>query len=131
MPVLRPIASLTGIGQSWAMYAPDPIRRQEALDIAVTMSDGSTRLWTSTNYGHGLTPLVWYRWHKLKEQAVRVPEIRAGMVQWVVRELTTRSEHPTRVEMIVRSRELPAPGAVEIPEWQVESLYSEPLPDHP
>ncbi len=126
MPVLEPLASLTGLGQSWAMYAPDPVRRGEVLDVVVTMADGSNRVWTPTGDDH-VTFFVWCHWHKLKETAVRNEDLRAGIASWVVRELTEPSEHPVRVEMILRSRDLPPPGEIALPGPRVETLYSESL----
>jgi hypothetical protein len=130
MPVLEPLAALTGLGQSWAMYAPDPVRRNEVLDVVVTMSDGSKRVWTPTRDDH-VTFVVWCHWHKLKETAVRNEDIRAGIASWVVRELTEPAERPVRVEMILRSQDVPPPGEIELAEPRVEALYSESLTGRP
>jgi hypothetical protein len=129
-PALEPLAALTGLGQSWAMYAPDPVRRNEVLDVVVTMPDGSKRLWTP-NPGNHITFFGWCHWHKLKETAVRNEDLRPGIASWVVRELTEPSEHPVRVEMILRSQDLPPPGETELAEPGVETLYSESLTSQP
>lgn len=130
-PVLEPIASVTGLGQSWAMYAPDPVMRLEHLDVRVTMSDGSIRTWTNTRDGLVIAPFVWNRWHKLKEHAVRKPNVRAGVAHWVVRQLTEPSEQPVLVEMILRTEGLPPPGQRGDPEVGVETIYSETLAGRP
>jgi hypothetical protein len=130
MPVLEPVAALTGLGQSWAMYAPDPVRRNEVLDVVVTMPDGSNRVWTPTPEEH-VTFFVWGHWHKLKETAVRNEDLRAGIASWVVRELTEPSEHAVHVEMILRSQDLPPPGETEVAGPRAETLYSESLAGQP
>ena len=126
VPVLTPLAALTGLGQSWGMYAPEPVRQLETLDVIVTMSDGSERVWTPTRDDH-VTLFVWGHWHKLKETAVRQEDLRAGIASWVVRELTEPSEHPVRVEMILRSQDLAPPGEAEVAEQKTETFYSESL----
>ena len=130
-PVLLPIASVTAASQSWAMYAPNPIQRLEMVTVRVTMSDGSTRVWTPTGDSRATTALVWYHWQKLKETVVRDKDIRAGVARWAVRELTRPDEHPVRVEMILDTENLPSPGDAGRPQRATETLYSESLAGQP
>ena len=46
-PVLQPVASAAGLEQSWRIYAPEPVRRLEFLEVRVTMADGVQRVWTN------------------------------------------------------------------------------------
>jgi hypothetical protein len=126
-PGLQPLAIATGTEQAWRMYAPDPIRGIEILEVHVTMSDGSDRVWSFTKGDRLLGPFHWYHWQKLKEQAIRQPDIRAGLAMWVVRHLTTQGERAVHVQMLFRSQELPPPGEVATSGFKTESLYDKAL----
>jgi hypothetical protein len=126
-PALRPLATSSGLEQVWRMYAPDPIRRTEILEVHVTMADGSDRVWSFNKGDRLLGPFHWYHWQKLKEQAIREPDIRAGLAMWAVRHVTTPGERPIRVQMIFRATDLLAPGERGIPATQTQTLYNRDL----
>jgi hypothetical protein len=113
------------------MYAPEPISRLETVDVHVTMADGGDRVWTNQRGDRVIGPFAWYRWQKLKENAPREPDIRAGIANWVVRELTEPAEHAVRVQMILRTELLPPPGEVGPGTTTVETLYDETLSGRP
>ncbi|WP_152967010.1 hypothetical protein [Mycobacterium heckeshornense] len=110
VPVLEPVASATGLEQNWRMYAPDPLERLEFVEVSVTMADGSQRVWTNPRGDRVLGAFAWYRWQKLKENLVHQPASRVGLAHWVVRRFTGRGEHASRVQIILRTESLPAPG---------------------
>jgi hypothetical protein len=126
-PALGPIAVASGTEQVWQMYAPDPIQRTEILEVHVTMADGSDRVWSFNKGDLLLGPFHWYHWQKLKEQAVRQPDIRAGLAMWVVRHVTTPGDHPVRVQMLFRFENLAPPGQSAASGFKTESLYDKPL----
>lgn len=126
-PVLRPAASAAGLEQNWRMFAPEPLQRREFLDIRVTMTDGAQRVWTNPRGDRVLGAFAWYHWQKVKENLVREPASRVGLAHWVVHRLTGRTEHATRVQMILRTELLPAPGAGGPPILGEEILYDEKL----
>jgi hypothetical protein len=126
-PTLRPIAAATGLQQTWSMYAPEPISGLEDLQVRVRMSDGSERTWSWQRGDRLIGPFAWYHWQKLKEQAIRDPDSRAGIAHWVVRQLTTPAERPIRVLMLLRNELLPQPGKEGPRTVTVKSLYDEPL----
>jgi hypothetical protein len=126
-PMLTPVATASGLMQRWTMYAPDPIERSELVDVHVTMADGSDRVWAMREDHPVVGQFSWYRWQKLKEQAIRQPDIRPGIAHWVVRRLTGPSEHPVRVQMIFRAQERPAPGKSGPMPTTQEVLYDENL----
>jgi hypothetical protein len=127
-PALQPLAVASGTEQVWQMYAPDPIKRVEILEVDVTMADGSDRVWSFSEGDRILGPFHWYHWQKLKEQAIRQPDIRAGLANWAVRHLTVPGDHPARVQMLFRSNELPRPGKPVTSRFVTETLYDKPLP---
>jgi hypothetical protein len=63
--VLRPIAYSAGLEQVWQMYAPDPFRRHEAIEIRVTMGDGSERTWVNPRGDRVIGSFDWYHWQKI------------------------------------------------------------------
>jgi hypothetical protein len=130
-PTLQPIAAATGLEQEWRMYAPEPISGLETLEVHVTMADGADRMWTIRREGRVIGPFAWYHWQKLKESAPRAPDIRAGIAHWVVGELTKPGEHPTRVQMILRTQDMPPPGKDAPTPTNVERLYDETLTGPP
>jgi hypothetical protein len=127
-PALQPLAVATGTEQVWQMYAPDPVQRVEILEVHVTMADGSDRLWSFNEGDRVLGPFHWYHWQKLKEQAIRWPDIRPGLAMWAVRHLATPADHPVRVQMLFRSKELAAPGKATTSRFVTEILYDKKLP---
>jgi hypothetical protein len=131
IPTLHPIAASVGLQQSWQMYAPEPISALETLEVRVTMADGSNRLWTWHRGDRLVGPFSWYRWQKLKEQAIRDPNSRAGIARWAVRKLTVPAENPVRVQMMFRNELLPAPGADGPRDVFEETLYDEVLTRRP
>jgi hypothetical protein len=130
-PVLQPVAVAAGLEQDWRMYAPEPLRRLEFLVVRVAMADGAQRVWTNPRGDRVVGAFAWYRWQKLKENLVRQPAIRAGMAHWVVHRLTRPSERAARVQMILRTELLPAPGTDDPPRVGEEILYDEILPGRP
>ncbi len=124
-PVLQPVASATGLEQSWRMYAPEPPRRQEFLDVRVTMANGMQRMWTNPRGDRVLGAFAWYRWQKVKENVVQDPASRVGVAHWIVHRLTGAGERAVRVQMILRTESLPAPGTHDSPVSGEEILYDE------
>ncbi|WP_139797966.1 hypothetical protein [Mycobacterium noviomagense] len=127
MPVLQPVASATGLEQNWRMYAPEPLRRLEYVEVRVTMADGAQRVWTNPRGDRVVGAFSWYRWQKAKENLVRQPASRIGLAHWVVHRLTGRGERPVRVQMTLRTELLPPPGADGPRTTGTEILYDETL----
>jgi hypothetical protein len=124
-PPLQPLAVATGLEQDWRMYAPEPLARTEFVEVRVTMTDGRQRVWTTPGGGRVVGPFVWYHWQKLKENLVRIPAIRADLAHWVIRQVTGSSERAARVQMVLRSESLPAPGTDSAGAADEEILYDE------
>jgi hypothetical protein len=95
------------------------------------MDDGSTRTWVNPDGDKVIGHFAWYHWQKLKENLPREPAIRAEVAHWSVRELTDPTEKPVRVQIIMRTEELIAPGQEGPPVTAVETLYDESLTERP
>lgn len=130
-PVLEPVAQAAGLEQVWKMYAPDVIRQLEFTDVVVTMPDGSMRTWKAPSGDKVIGPFSWYHWQKLKESLLRDVSMRADFAHWVVRQLTSPAEHPTRVRIIERLQDIPPPGQPASGVLYQEILYDEELVGQP
>jgi hypothetical protein len=107
-PVLEPIAVPTGLDQGWAMYAPDPTRRADTIEVHVKMADGEDRVWTMRPGEPGIG--WWDRWIALRYYAVLDAGLRPQLARWVVGEVTEPNERAVGVEMILRTETLQAPA---------------------
>ncbi len=125
VPVLQPFAVATGLEQDWRMYAPEPLARLEFVEVRVTMTNGVQRVWTPPRGDRLVGAFAWYHWQKLKENLVRVPEIRVDLAHWVIRQVTERSDRAARVQMVLRTELLPAPGTDSPHTVTEEILYDE------
>jgi hypothetical protein len=130
-PLLQPVASAAGLEQNWRMFAPEPLRRLEFLEVRVTMADGVQRVWTNPRGDRVVGAFAWYHWQKVKENVVHNPASRVGMAHWVVRLLTRPTERAARVQLIVRTELLQAPGTGGPPALGEEILYDERLAGRP
>ncbi|WNG92678.1 hypothetical protein [Mycobacterium sp. ITM-2016-00318] len=131
LPVLAPVAQSVGLEQVWKMYAPDVIRQLEYTEVQVTMDDGTTRKWVNPSGDKLIGPFAWYHWQKLKENIPRDPAMQPDLAHWVVRELTDPSETPVRVQIIMRTEQLPPPGVRHERIVGAETLYDEHLIGRP
>jgi hypothetical protein len=131
VPPLEPIALATGLDQAWYMFAPDPFRRLETVEVHVRTSLGDERVWTFP-HGSVIDQFSWYHWHKLKEESVKVPDVRAGLTRWAAGQVAEPSEYPARAELILKTESFPAPGVVS-PQSSTafETLYTETLTGPP
>lgn len=131
VPVVEPLAVTAGLDQAWYMFAPDPYRRLEVVEVRVETVDGEERVW-SFPLGGVLGQFTWYRWHKVKEQSVRRPEIRADVTRWAARRLLDPSDYPAQVSMVLRATDFVPPGVQEEPAPPTtEVLYAETLAGPP
>lgn len=130
-PQLAPIASASGLNQQWRMYSPEPVHRLEVVEARVKMADGEVRVWRWQRGDLVIGPFGWYHWQKLKEQVIRNPEVRPGLSNWAVRQVTAPGEHPVHVELAFLNTPLFAPGVNRRPEVEVETLYQRTLDGRP
>jgi hypothetical protein len=103
----------------------------ETVEVHVMMADGADRVWTFPSGDPLIGQFAWYRWRKLKESVADEKQIRADVAQWVVRELTTPTDEPMRVQMIVRTETLPPPGSDGPRTAAVKTLYDKTLTSRP
>jgi hypothetical protein len=128
MPVVKPIAVATGLDQHWSMFAPNPPLRLNDLEVHVTLADGRHRVWTPPQSdGRVMGVASSHRWRKLKETLVTDAEVRPEFAHWVMGELTEPDERAVRVQIILRTEDLPPPGASGPGPIGAEKIYDENL----
>lgn len=133
LPVLRPYMNVTGLGQSWALFAPDPPKRSREIIARIEYADGSSSSWRPPLEGVVLAPYRNYRWGKWAENVYF--ENNRGLWQptaaWVAEHYDHRGRTPIRVELVRRWRELEPPGSDEPDpgdDWEEFSYYTYELP---
>jgi hypothetical protein len=126
-PIVSPVAVPANIDWGWALFAPSVRTRVETIEVHVTMADGRDRVWTVKPRDRVIGTFASIHWKQLMSQAMVTPQIRAGIAQWVVREVTDPSEHPVRVAMVLRTENLPAPGEDGRGATAMKVLYQEDL----
>ncbi len=129
--VVDPIMLTLGLDQKWTMYAPDPPRRQENIEVHIAMADGREKVWTLPRLNPVFGVAFSHRWRKLKENLLADKGIRPDFAHWVVREITRPGDHPVRVDMLLQTEDLPPPGVSGPGQTGVETLYSENLAGSP
>jgi hypothetical protein len=75
----------------------------------------------------------WYHWHKLKEQSVANPDLRAGVARWAARRLLDDDDYPAQLLLVMATTEILAPevDADVEPVRGEEVLYAEVLEGPP
>jgi hypothetical protein len=101
-----------GLGQDWALFAPDPRRRTINIRAEVTLRDGTKQTWHYPR-GNDLTGPYWdYRWAKWLEYMV--DEANGGVLWEPAAKLIAREyggpAKVARVQLINRTHELRPPG---------------------
>lgn len=126
-PVVNAIALPLGLDQNWSLFAPTPPTRQEDVEVYVTMANGDVKAWTLPRNNRVFGVPTSHRWRKFKETLLTTPDIRPDFAHWVVRRLTGPDDRPVRVDMIVRTEDMPPPGTDGPGQTGLETLYSEDL----
>lgn len=133
-PSVRRAALALGLDQDWGVFAPGPPVAATAIEVHVLVDgDARRRNWRPPHGNAVYGQYSWYRWQKLKERVldpssgVDVPDF----VNWVVRDVTRPTEHPTYVEVVERIDTLPPPGSSAAPTRSYRLVYSERLSGRP
>ncbi|HEX9889072.1 MAG TPA: hypothetical protein VGA69_06315 [Nitriliruptorales bacterium] len=127
LDLVRTPASVAGLDQNWRVFAPNP--RRIALDLyaIVEYPDGQIATWQLPDESEPfLSPYRTYRWRKWMEH-VRLDD-KKGLwrpaAEWVAREFTIGERAPSKVSLVRRWYDLPAPGTgAETPAWNEYTYY--------
>ena len=126
VPFLKPTA-VVNLNQSWAVYAPSPIDRFNAVEVQVTMVDGASRVWTHEPGTRMDRLFASSHWEKLFEYVLLDARARQGVARWVAQKLTGPSERAVGVVMLLRTNSLSPPGEAASTTTATKVLYQEDL----
>jgi hypothetical protein len=122
-PVLFPVARVTGLDQSWGMFAPNPPKANSAIEVHVIMSNGTDRVWRPFDD----PSLRKMQWRKFKEDVINSKEYRPGLALWAIRQMTDDANRAVRVAIIVQTETIPLPGQGE-PKTERKLLLNQRVP---
>jgi hypothetical protein len=94
--------NLTGLDQSWSLFAPDPRRRSIAIEARVQYVNGTTDTWRLP-HGSALIGSYWdYHWQKWLEFVLDAhhPGLWRPAALFIARERTRAGRRPVRVTLI-------------------------------
>jgi hypothetical protein len=126
-PAVDTVAVPLGLEQNWSMYAPNPPRRQENIEVHIAMADGTEKVWTLPRLNPVFGVAFSHRWRRFKESLLTEKQLRPDFVHWVVREMTTPGDHPIRADLLLLTEKIPPPGVSGDGATNVETLYTENL----
>jgi hypothetical protein len=66
-PVVDAIALPLGLDQNWSMYAPDPPKSQQNIEVHIAMADGTEKVWTLPRLNPVFGVAFSHRWRRFKE----------------------------------------------------------------
>jgi hypothetical protein len=127
LPVINPVAMSVGLDQYWGVFAPNPPRQVDTVQVQVTMSDGTVQVWRSPHGDPVIGQFSWYHWQKLEENLVKYPGIRPAFCRWVAGQLAGGDVRATRVRMLRNTVTIPPPGSSAAPQTKTAVLYDAPL----
>lgn len=100
--ITRPYLLVTGLDQSWGVFAPSPPRMSNEVSARVDRADGTVGVYPLEN-GDGLTEYWDYRWRKYGEQLWRKPgaeQERVAFARWFADQDRAAGHVPTRVTLV-------------------------------
>lgn len=92
------------------MFAPNPPRTLNSLEVRVTMADGTSRVWALEPPGRGPGLVAFDRPRNFEYFLPMRPNLRWAYVLWVVRKLTSPHERAVRAELLEISESMLPPG---------------------
>ena len=126
---IRAYLTLTNFGQDWQMFAPEPDRRDQAIQATVTLADGQTRFYAfprMSDLGYA-ERYRRERFRKLVEVAGHNYHVWPALARYAGRRcLSDPHNPPVRVTLAKRFRDIPPPGQP-LPPFQVVPFFSTPV----
>lgn len=129
MPAVRPYMRVTGLSQTWALFAPNIRDRSRETVARIEYADGSTDSWRPPGGELILEPYRTYRWRKWGSIAhlEEYEEFWQPTAAWVAEHHDHRGRTPVTVELIRRWRDLGPAGRAEpkkVDEWKEVIYYT-------
>ena len=124
--VSRPYLRVTGLDQSWSVFAPEPVKHNHEFLAHVTFADGSRATWRIPEYDRFIGALRAGRWSKWME-VIRNDAYGAVVFKstalYVARSLAKDGRRPVKVTFTRREQALPPFGTDQRQPWRSETYY--------
>lgn len=122
-PVVEPVVNATGLDQRWNLFAPDPPQRTFQVLARIEYADGSLALWQPPRNDR------WRKWLGVLRGAGG-RRLREPTAAWIAQHHDSGGRRAVRVELLLRQRDIPAPGRDPLPElpWREELFYTYDVP---
>lgn len=127
-PVVDPYVDMTGLGQNWGVFSPNPRRIAIDLHARITYTDGDRERWELPDPGPWSGTYRRYRWRKWADR-VRL-DANEGVLwsptaRWIARTHERGGRGVARVELIRRWYDIPPPGSSdERDEWNEYTFFT-------
>jgi hypothetical protein len=111
--VSRPLVRALNLSQVWGVFAPDPRRRSVSLSARITLDDGTVLTWRPPDglpFPHSYRDVHWRRWADAISRDDLQRAIAGPTAEWLARRHASPRRVPTRVEIVVGTRDLHPPG---------------------
>ena len=131
-PVVEPILDVTGLGQSWNLFAPNPRKSTLRLAARMTYPDGTTVEWHQPESDPVVGPYRLYRWQKFADNLAqgKRADLWPAMAEWLARNHRRGGDAPSRVVLVKQVYDAPPPGSDETRRtpWREEVLFRAEFP---
>lgn len=128
--VTNAIRDLTGLTQSWALFAPNPSSVTRSMEARMTYADGSTAVWVPPDNGRFLAPYRAYRWRKWVSRVTSDSwtSTHAPAAAWIARQHPHDGGYPVTIDFYRQSYRAPEAGSGERrdpdPDWNETHYFS-------
>jgi hypothetical protein len=129
-PWRRPITDVTGLVQSWELFAPNPGSITERLEARLTYADGSIAHWYPPSGDRLLGAYRSFRWRKWASRVMADDEgtLQVDAAVYIASVNRRNGELPSKVELARLTYDAPPVGSGlrrdPMPDWEREVLYS-------
>ena len=127
-PTVKPLLDMTGLGQNWNLFAPNPRRSTLRLQARIDFSDGTSSVWRTPISDPYVGAYRAFRWRKWASYVVS--DSRAFLwpptARWLASIHARDGKTPVRVTLFLQFYYAPKPGTGDMrqPPWKEEVLYS-------
>jgi hypothetical protein len=123
-PRVNPVLEVTGLKQTWHLFAPTPRRRTKWLEAYVTYRDGTTVQWRQPESDPFIGTYRSSRWRKWASNVTLDGNrhLWPPTARWIARTSRRDGEWPARVVLTRRIYEFAGLGRGGEPEWNEETL---------
>jgi hypothetical protein len=129
-PYRRPITDVTGLFQSWELFAPNPRSSTLQLEARLTYDDGATATWRPPRGDRVIGVYRTFRWRKWANNVLVGDKTRLhrAAALFIASRNPRDGEYPVEVTLVRLSYSAPPPGSGQArdhdPEWDEDVYYT-------